>query len=85
MSQQNDIPRDEFAIWKNTRKESDRHPDFTGSATINGVEYWVSAWKRGPDANPKSPALKGQFRRKEQKPEQQAETKPAGFNDDIPF
>lgn len=45
------------AIWGNDKKEKDTHPDFKGSATIEGVEYWVSAWKRKPDANPNSPAL----------------------------
>ena len=45
------------AIWKNDKKESDTHPDFTGSINVSGVEYWVSAWKRKPDANPRSPAL----------------------------
>ena len=46
------------SIWKNDRKETDNHPDFTGSFTdANGVEYWVSAWKRKEDAAPKAPAL----------------------------
>jgi hypothetical protein len=46
------------AIWKNEKKATDRHPDFTGKATIDGVDYYVSAWKRGPDDNPKAPALR---------------------------
>lgn len=45
------------AIWKNEDKESDTHPDFKGQLNVEGVEYWVSAWKRKPDANPKAPAL----------------------------
>ena len=45
------------SIWKNDDKENDKHPDFKGSLNVNGVEYWVSAWKRKPDANPKAPAL----------------------------
>lgn len=32
------------AIWKNTRKETDTHPDYTGSINAGGVDYWVSAW-----------------------------------------
>ena len=39
-------------LFTNDRKEEDRHPDWTGNATINGVDYWVSAWSkqggRGP-------------------------------------
>jgi uncharacterized protein (DUF736 family) len=32
------------ALFKNTRKEKDSHPDYKGTANINGVEYWVSSW-----------------------------------------
>jgi len=53
------------AIWRNERKESDRHPDFNGNLNVEGVEYWVSAWKRAPDAKPNSPALKFSIKRKE--------------------
>jgi uncharacterized protein (DUF736 family) len=31
-------------LWKNERKEQPNHPDYTGKAMIDGVEYWVSAW-----------------------------------------
>jgi hypothetical protein len=34
------------AIFVNDRKEKDTHPDRAGSATIDGVEYWVSGWLR---------------------------------------
>ena len=53
----------EGAIWGNKRKEKDTHPDFTGNAVIEGVEYKIAAWKRRPDANPKAPSLKFKFER----------------------
>lgn len=31
-------------VFTNNRKEKDTHPDRTGSATVGGVEYWVSGW-----------------------------------------
>lgn len=34
------------ALFINDRKEKDTHPDFKGDVTINGVQYWVSAWKK---------------------------------------
>ena len=49
------------AIWGNTRKQKETHPDFTGQALIDGVEYNVAAWERNPNGNPKAPALKFQF------------------------
>jgi hypothetical protein len=74
------------SIWKNEKKESDKHPDFTGSLDVNGVEYWVSAWKRKPDAKPKAPALSFSIKPKEQKPkEQEPKTDGEFFDDDIPF
>jgi len=54
------------AIWKNDKKEKDTHPDFTGSLDVNGVQYWVSAWKRKPDQNEKHPALSFSIKPKEE-------------------
>lgn len=31
-------------LFKNDRKEKDTHPDYTGSATIAGTDYYISAW-----------------------------------------
>lgn len=31
-------------LAKNDRKQSENHPDYTGSININGVEYWLSGW-----------------------------------------
>ena len=32
------------ALFKNDRKETANHPDYKGSALIEGREYWISAW-----------------------------------------
>lgn len=38
------------SMSRNKRKEKDTHPEFTGSAEIDGVPYWISAWvKEGRD------------------------------------
>ena len=74
-------------IWKNDKKEKPNQPDFTGSLNVEGVEYWVSAWKRAPDANPKAPPLKFSIQNK-LKAAAPAQQQPAddGFPDqEIPF
>lgn len=36
-------------LGRNDKKTETKHPDHKGSATINGVDYWISAWiKEGP-------------------------------------
>jgi uncharacterized protein (DUF736 family) len=38
------------ALFKNDRKETDKHPDMRGSIDVGGVEYWISAWTKTPKA-----------------------------------
>ena len=75
------------AVWKNSKREKDTHPHWTGTAMVDGVEYWVSAWKKRDDAGEKAPSISFTFKLKE-------ETKKAAkasreFDDDfdssIPF
>ena len=34
------------SLFKNDRKTEESHPQAKGSAKINGIEYWVSAWTK---------------------------------------
>ena len=86
--------RNRGSVWKNDKKLTDQHPDLTGSLNVEGVEYWVSAWKRKEGANPKAPLLSFSVKRKDEvqkaapKDEPVYETKPTApeeFFDDIPF
>ena len=77
-------------LARNERKESENHPDLTGSINVGGKEYWLSAWsKRG-----KSGKLEGKpffslaVKPKDAQPERPktlAEQNPEEFNDDMPF
>ena len=85
------------SIWKNDKmRDGKQDPDFTGSLNVDGVEYWVSAWKRKEGAAAKAPALSFTVKPKEAKPAAQrrpavsdnARGRPAirdEMNDDIPF
>ena len=53
------------SIRKNDKKQSDNHPDFKGELNVDGILYWVSAWKRKADAHPNAPALSFSVKKKE--------------------
>ena len=75
------------AIWPNQKKETDKHPDFTGQGQIDNAEYWISAWKRRQGDNPKGPSLRFSFQKKDAPPPAQDSVAVVDepFNDDIPF
>jgi len=54
------------AIWGNAHKKKDTHPDFTGNAMVDGVEYKIAAWKRKPQASAKAPSLTFKFEKIEE-------------------
>lgn len=31
-------------LGKNKRREKDTHPEYSGQATIDGKDFWISAW-----------------------------------------
>lgn len=72
-------------LFKNKRKEKDSHPDITGSANVDGKEYWVSVWvkeKNGERFQSMS------FRPKDEKAAPKPAAKPQAapqLDDEIPF
>ena len=82
------------ALFKNKRATTEKHPTHTGSATIDGVEYWVSAWvktKRDSDEKFFSMAYTKKERQSNAENKSQRETaapkddKKDWVDDDIPF
>ena len=78
------------SLFKNDKKDSDKHPDRKGSAMIGGVHYWVSGWVK-QDRNGQ-PWMSLSFQPKEQKgrPEVikdgvRVMPKRADMDDEIPF
>ena len=71
-------------LFRNDKKDTPNHPDYKGGLTVNGQEYWLSAWiKEGKSGkfmglalSPKEPIAKPSTRSKD-----------TGFDDggDLPF
>ena len=88
---------DSGILFKNDRKEKDTHPDYQGSATIDGIEYWMSSWVKKSDKGsfmtfsfkpkqqqqpiPQHQPMRQQQPRQQQPRQQQEEE----FDDDTPF
>jgi len=54
------------ALFKNTKKEKETHPDYNGSVLINGVDYWIAAWLKESKSGTKFMSLS--FKPKEGEP-----------------
>jgi hypothetical protein len=74
------------SLFKNDRKEKETHPDAKGSALIDGVAYWMSAWTKQDKNGNRYQSFS--FQRKDQP----AASKPAArksvaddMDDTIPF
>lgn len=37
---------DKGALFKNLKKDSEKHPDYKGNVNVGGTDYWLSAWLR---------------------------------------
>lgn len=77
-------------LGKNTRREKDTHPTHSGQCTIDGKQYWISAWvKDGRDGSRFfSLAFKPKMAKEHQGAPQNPPAPTAGshdFDDSIPF
>lgn len=82
MATQYETKNNSGALFKNQRKETDKHPDYKGNAVINGVDMWVSAWiKTAQSTGDKYMSLSFQPKNEEQESGRQAPME----SGDIPF
>ena len=44
-------------LFVNHKKKTEKHPNSKGSATIDGVEYWVAGWTNETEAGEKYMSL----------------------------
>jgi hypothetical protein len=74
------------SLFVNDRKETDKHPDRTGSINVEGVDYWLSGWLKESASGKKYMSLS--ITKKEKQTGKA--TKPVqhfsdDFDDEIPF
>ncbi len=80
----------EGVIFANDKKRGDSDPDGTGTATIDGIEYWLSSWNNVSQGG--KPYRKMNFTKKETgaspmnqaAPDNQSAPEP-DYDDDIPL
>lgn len=76
------------SMFVNDKKETDNHPDRTGTALIGGREYWVSGWvKKDKNGNPwMSLAFKAKEEKRQEAPRRQdRQAEREDLDGDIPF
>jgi uncharacterized protein (DUF736 family) len=79
------------AIFRNEKKQTESHPDYTGSINVNGVDMWVSGWLKTSEKTGKkfmSLSVKDKVEKAPQMPVKQAAKPASGFDDmddSIPF
>ena len=74
-------------LFANKDRKSDKHPQAKGSATIDGVEYWVSAWTNKAKSGERyqSLAFKPKDSQETDNPTQQRGDHQPIAEEDIPF
>jgi hypothetical protein len=71
-------------LFKNDKKETGNHPDYKGNITVNGQDYWLSAWiKEGKSGKFMGLAVSP---KEEYKAKPSERSKTTGFDDEsMPF
>lgn len=76
------------SLFRNNRKETERHPDYNGSVRIDGHDMWISAWLKESKDGTKYFSLA--FKRKDGTSARPAEAvqrvnTAAELDDEVPF
>lgn len=78
------------SLWRNDKKTEAKHPDYTGSIKIAGVEYWLAAWLNETEAGKKYLGIKANPKEEEPPAPREKYLEPKGgltaeLDDEIPF
>ena len=74
------------SLFKNSRKEKENHPDYTGNCMVNGKEMRMSAWvKEGKSGKFFSFSFSEPYLKEAGEPAKAVDNSVDAFEDDIPF
>ena len=73
------------ALFKNTRKDSDKHPDYKGTINVEGKDYDIAAWLRESKKGERFMSLKVSEPRQKQQDNAWGGTPTGSLDDEIPF
>jgi len=74
------------SLFKNEKKTAEKHPDYKGSAMVDGVEYWLSAWvKTGKNGKFMSLSLEKKDSNASSNKSRSSREEPADDDSDMPF
>ena len=71
------------ALFKNTKKQKDNHPDYTGTINVDGTEYQLAAWIKTSKAGKTYMSLA--VSEKQEDRSAKASPAPQTFDDAVPF
>lgn len=83
MSQQYDNTN-KGVLFKNSEKETDKHPDYRGDIDIDGKKFWLSAWINTSKKGNKFMSLAVKPK-EEQRPQDTGGRSADEFDDSLPF
>lgn len=72
------------ALFKNKKKETEKHPDYNGSCEIDNVEYWISAWVKESSKTGEK-FFSFAFNRKDNQGQNKVQSAATVAEDDVPF
>ncbi len=73
------------SLFKNTEKESDKHPDYNGSANVDGVEYFMDAWINEAESGRKYMSFRFKKKEKQGSAPAKGASRSRDMDDDISF
>lgn len=73
------------ALFKNEKKTTERHPDYTGSVNVNGKEFFLGAWLKTSKAGKKYMSLSVTSKEALAPPATGSGVQQSIEDDDIPF